>query len=125
MNSEQFSQVFDHQMKMCSEVLFNKATEYATDDDRMHNFNTAAKLTGETPVQALAGFMVKHTISIYDMVAEDPNSFSEGTWDEKITDHINYLILLQALLLEARSKMSIRADSITAGTITAEQTRKH
>jgi len=49
--------------------------------------------------QAVSGMMVKHTVSIFDMV-EGPNTFSEQTWDEKITDHIIYLILLKAALLD-------------------------
>lgn len=43
--------------------------------------------------------MAKHTVSIYDMARSD-DSFSLEKWDEKITDHINYLILLRAVVVE-------------------------
>lgn len=43
--------------------------------------------------------MVKHTVSIYDMV-ERGEQFPLEIWGEKITDHLNYLILLKAVLIE-------------------------
>jgi hypothetical protein len=44
--------------------------------------------------------MSKHTISIFDM-GRSKQDFPLEKWDEKITDHINYLILLRALIIEA------------------------
>jgi hypothetical protein len=48
--------------------------------------------------------MAKHTISIYDMCYGDRNgkTYSLELWDEKITDSINYLLLLKALVTEAK-----------------------
>ena len=43
--------------------------------------------------------MAKHTTSVYDMV-ESGKPYSLELWDEKITDHINYLILLRAALID-------------------------
>lgn len=53
--------------------------------------------------------MAKHTVSIYDM-ARSEETFPLEKWDEKITDHINYLILLRAVVVEeneadARAKL--------------------
>src|SRR6478609_1171256 len=105
MNSEDFAKVFDQQMRLCSEVLFAKAGEYATDDERLHNFKVASALTGRDAVQALGGMMVKHTTSVYDMIEHGaPANFSMEKWDEKITDHINYLILLRACVIEAMNE---------------------
>ena len=46
--------------------------------------------------------MNKHTISIHDYIEdyerEEDHSLEE--WDEKILDHINYLILLRALIID-------------------------
>lgn len=104
MNSEQFAQVFEQTVKSSREVLLKKAGEYATDDDRLHNFNVAAVLEDRHPAQALGGMMVKHTTSVYDMLkAGDPSQFSLEMWDEKIGDHINYLILLKAAVVEAHA----------------------
>lgn len=102
MNSEQFATIFNQQMKLCEDTLLHKAGEYATDDDRLHNFQIASALQGCTPVQALGGMMAKHSTSIYDMIqVKDPAQFTMEMWNEKITDHINYLILLKATVHEA------------------------
>lgn len=99
MNNEEFTYVLNHQVSLCEDILVNKAKEYASDHDRLHNFRVAAALENVTPRQALAGMMAKHTVSIYDMCKAD-NSFSMDVWTEKLTDHINYLILLKAIVYE-------------------------
>ena len=77
----------------------HNAEEYASDVDRLSNFKRAARLKGTTLPQAVTGMMVKHTVSVYDMV-ESGEAFTAAAWDEKIGDHINYLILLKATLIE-------------------------
>lgn len=98
MNSDQFGSVLDAQIKRVQDVLVVKAAEYAT-KDRLANFKKAAYLRQVTLQQAVSGMMVKHTVSIYDMI-ESGEIFPLDHWDEKITDHINYLILLRATLVE-------------------------
>ena len=44
--------------------------------------------------------MSKHVISLYDMCYSSLLHFDMDQWDEKITDCINYLILLKALVKE-------------------------
>ena len=101
MDSNEFSKVFDDIFGKSAGMLNNKAKEYATDVDRLANFKKAANLQSVTPEEALAGMMAKHTVSVNDMINKgDPKLFSEAQWDEKILDHINYLILLKALVLE-------------------------
>ena len=98
MTTNDFNQVIENQTIRINRVLFDKAKEYAT-DDRLHNFKVAAGLQGVPTKQALAGMMVKHTVSVYDMCMNEC-TFPIEIWDEKITDHINYLILLRAIIEE-------------------------
>lgn len=98
MNFEQFEVILNAQIKRVQDVLVVKAAEYAT-EDRLANFKKAAHLRGVGLPQAVAGMMVKHTVSIFDM-AESGKPYPIEQWDEKITDHINYLILLRAALIE-------------------------
>ena len=100
MNGHEFEDVFNDQVDYCRSLLLDKAAEYAEDDDRLHNFTVAADLQGISREEALAGMMCKHTVSIYDMIREGANQFSMEKWEEKITDHINYLILLRALVTD-------------------------
>lgn len=97
MKTEKFNEIIHEQISRSLDVLVVKAKEYAT-DDRLHNFKTAAVLKQETPVQALSGMLVKHTVSIFDMC--NSNDRDMGKWNEKITDHINYLLILRALIEE-------------------------
>lgn len=98
MNSKRFNEVTQEQIERSINVLCNKAKEYAT-TDRLHNFRVAAALQQKTPKQALAGMMAKHTVSVYDMCWSG-EKHPTALWEEKITDSINYLLLLNALVRE-------------------------
>ena len=100
MNTTTFERLFEEQVNRSRSVLVSKGKEYAT-EDRLHNFKVAAALEGKTPEQALAGMMAKHTVSVYDM-AESGLAYPIELWQEKITDHINYLFLLNAIVREER-----------------------
>lgn len=110
MNQAQFSKILEAQIDRCTQVLAVKANEYST-EDRLHNFRTAAQLQGVTLRQAAAGMMAKHTVSLYDMCA-NPDPFSAEYWEEKITDHINYLLLLRAIIHEEADHHPPTEDSI-------------
>lgn len=97
MNHKNFNETINAQIERCKSVLLNKAAEYAADDDRLHNFNVAAALEGVSIRQALYGMMAKHVISIADMCMSD-KVYGKSMWDEKITDNINYLLLLSAVI---------------------------
>jgi len=98
MTSEEFKKVTEAQIDRCLSIMCRKAEEYAT-EDRLHNFKNAAGMMGCDPKNALAGMMAKHTISIYDM-CRSGKVYPIEMWREKITDHINYLLLLNALVEE-------------------------
>lgn len=98
MNGNDFDFTIQNQIKKSQQVLLDKGREYAG-SDRLHNFRQSAGLQGITLKAALAGMMSKHTVSVYDMCeSEDP--FTIEQWEEKITDHINYLLLLKAIVVE-------------------------
>lgn len=100
MKADIFKDILDRQITECQMMLGIKAAQYADgDEDRLHNFRVAAELHGEPMRKALAGMMAKHTVSVYDM-ANDERTYSLDLWIEKITDHINYLLLLRAIVEE-------------------------
>ena len=59
-------------------------------------------------MQALGGMMVKHTTSVYDMIASG-KEYPLSLWNEKITDHINYLLLLKTTVVASLEKTNIPA----------------
>lgn len=99
MTSSDFNRTVENQLNYCKELLGVKSQEYSPDgDDRLHSFTVAAQLLGCSRKEALAGMMVKHTVSIYDMCREGEHTPEK--WEEKITDSINYLLLLRGILEE-------------------------
>lgn len=131
MNNHEFEQLLKEDFEIIKKTLCQKTVEYAgegegtvgdTDGDVIRRdcpgagaeadegevdylscFKHAGEIAGVSPVEALRGFMLKHTASIYDML-RDPRAYTMDKWNEKIFDHINYLILLRALLLEGRTR---------------------
>lgn len=99
MKAEKFNEILRWRLAKTEKVLASKAGEYASSEDRLHNFKEAAAMLRCTPAQALLGFMTKHMVSIYDLVLSDATP-SHETWDEKIGDAVNYLVLLEALVKE-------------------------
>lgn len=104
MDNSTFNGIIEEQMDASGRILIQKAQEYAT-DDRLHNFKNAAVLQSTTLRGALAGMMAKHTVSVYDMCNTDID-YSDELWNEKITDHINYLLLLRAVVAEEKKVMA-------------------
>lgn len=102
MNYQDFVKVFDEQLKLCRKVLITKSAEYST-EDKLHNFKIAGPLQSCTSEQALGGMLAKHVVSIFDMIRKG-SDFPMEVWDEKLTDAINYLILLKALVVERQTK---------------------
>ena len=97
-----FEHIVEEQFNIVRDVLLFKGKEYKREfEDRLAYFKTAAELSGVSPAEALAGMMIKHTISIYSMV-KNSETYCIELWNEKITDHINYLLLLKALVLEEK-----------------------
>ena len=103
MYQNEFDPIIRRQLDRCEDLLAIRGNEYAT-TDRLHNFRVAASMQDTTMRSALAGMMAKHTASIYDMINDEIDAHNKEKWDEKITDHINYLLILQAVLYDERSK---------------------
>lgn len=103
----EFNDVVIRQMECCKSMLVTKGNEYAPDAmenveiDRLAHFKKAATLMRTTPKIALMGMLVKHYISIMDMSMDDKD-YPVEQWDEKITDSINYLLILRAIVEEEK-----------------------
>lgn len=111
MHDNSFSHIIDSQVQTCLDILSTRSNSYANPEDRLHNFRQAAALEKITVPQALAGVMVKHTVSLYDM-CWDNGDYPLEVWTEKITDHINYLLILKAAIID---KLSEGSDQPIAG----------
>ena len=105
MNPKEFDRLLNRRIRIIKRVLLSKNKEYATLHDKLHNFKRAGKMLQCTPETALIGMWTKHVISILDIVDKIENEKeypSRKILNEKITDSINYLILLEALIVEKK-----------------------
>ena len=98
MNSQEFKEILNERLKKIKSTIKSKGQEYAT-EDRLYNFKRAAKILETSPEEALAGMFVKHLVSVLDLI-EGTLTPTKHLINEKIGDTINYLILLEAMLLE-------------------------
>lgn len=105
MNNAAFESSCLELQKHCQDLLKVKATEYVEKapegmEDRLSNFKTAAALLKESPEKALLGMLVKHIVSVRDMVydIDIDRSHEIRVWREKLGDIINYCFLLYALI---------------------------
>ena len=99
MTNQKFEDIVNQQFETCRDLLVDKGKEYSLTDDRLAAFKKAAELQGETIKQALCGMLAKHIVSVYDMCMSG-EAFTIDKWGEKITDSINYLLLLIAAVME-------------------------
>lgn len=108
-------------LKQVEELFQTKGDEYAI-KSAFHNFVEAVKLsrTAKTPIQVLEGYMLKHEMSLEDILYDadrvytiNPDSYSieelqklhenkpsKEKLDEKLNDILVYLILLKGMLYE-------------------------
>ncbi len=99
MKASEFNKILNARCKKMKSILTTKADEYASSTDRLHNFKAAGRMSNTTPEAALKGMAAKHAVSVQDMI-DHPEAITLGLIDEKIGDCINYLVLLEALMLE-------------------------
>lgn len=99
MKTEEFKNMMKDTYKLSEELLLKKRAEYSENGDVLSAFKQASQMQNNSYIQALGGMMSKHTVSLYEMISgKDRKSLEQ--WDEKILDHINYLILLRAAVFE-------------------------
>lgn len=130
MTIKTFNTIVHEQINTCTNMLIGKGLEYAPgaaakleesgrlieqpngqiafgcqiapvfeSKDRLAHFKKAAAIMNTTPKAALLGMLSKHIVSVSDMCT-DNRDYPIEKWDEKITDSINYLLILRAIVEE-------------------------
>lgn len=101
MTNEQFNKLVDDRIDLIKKTLFAKGKGYSFNGDRLHNFKLAANMQRTTVPKAAYGIAAKHFVSIIDLVNGDLPA-TDSNLDEKITDAIAYLLLIEAALTECQ-----------------------
>lgn len=109
MTTKEFDKVLDEVLESTVKVMRSKSEEYATDDNKLHNFDQGARMTGQTREKVLYGFALKHLISINDIRNDIEKGIlpSKELLDEKFGDAINYLILEKASIIDRINKTTL------------------
>lgn len=111
MKHKEFEKLLKERFNIIRSVLIKKNKEYASDEDKLHNFKRAGAMLQCSQEKALIGMWTKHVISILDIVDKWDNKgiFPDmKQLNEKLTDAINYLILLEACFKEKKLFKIIR-----------------
>jgi hypothetical protein len=101
-----FDFIIEDTLKEISSLLIVKGKEYRRNNDPFHNFNEGSKSTGEIPEKVLKGFLLKHEISINDMVQDLEQGIlpTKEKVNEKFNDNIIYLLIQKAMILHRLEK---------------------
>lgn len=102
MDNKTFNAIVEERIEVIKKVLASKATEYAR-GDRLSHFKTAGRLDDESPERALWGMFKKHIVSVKDLIDDIEAGrppMPWPVWQEKLTDMVNYPILLEGLIKE-------------------------
>lgn len=105
MKEEEFGKLVKARLDKCIGTLVLKNKEYSSDVDRLHNFKQAGRARGVSPEEALSGMLMKHLVSMWDMIDDIEYKVPiQRTVSEKLGDIINYVLLLEALITERRGE---------------------
>ena len=110
MTTKEFMKLVKNRFEICSSLLEgNKDAEYTRNDDKLWNFKQAGTLMESSPEFALKGMWVKHIVSVFDMIddLEENKLPSDLFIEDKITDMINYTLLLEGLIRERKENRTI------------------
>lgn len=99
MTGNAFFAMVERRIEQIRSVLISKSKEYSTDKDKLHNFKSNPIGCKETPTEVCWGYLRKHLQSIYDIAMGNVEA-TQAQIEEKIGDSINYMFLMEALLIE-------------------------
>ncbi len=102
MTKQEFSKYLEQRLQRITDTLDKKGKEYAYIDNVFVNFEDGAEITGDCREKVIFNYMLKHLVSVIQIV-RDANTYTYPTKkviEEKFGDLINYLILIEASLLE-------------------------
>jgi hypothetical protein len=96
MKQKQLEKLFNARIKHCANLLLSKGKEYSDGSDRLRNFYDGSVLLGINPKQYALSLVTKHIVALKDHIMQN-KEMSDEFIDEKISDIINYAVLIEAL----------------------------
>ena len=102
MTHEKFNILVEDVLQQCKKVMCAKSKDYSETDDKLANAKLQARIDCITPIEAFRGNDLKHRASIIQGLDDIQKGKirSKKWWYEKFIDHINYQLLIIALIEE-------------------------
>ena len=101
MTKEEFSEYLDKRLQRIKNTLDNKGNEYANTENVFINFERSAAIRDKnTKEEVMLDYAMKHLVSVIDIIDNPTKAVNSKLIEEKFGDLINYLILIEASLLE-------------------------
>lgn len=96
-----FDSIINSTLEDIKELILVKSKEYIRNDNPLHNFESASKISGKHPLEVLDGFLLNHEVSIKDITSDKVKGLdvSAKQVHEKIDDNIIYLLIKKVMLL--------------------------
>lgn len=101
MNNNKFTEVVLGIVDECKELLIKKGEDYSTDKDRISHFKDAERFTSLSRWQVWEALFFKHIQGIRTYMKSGRKGLNEDI-HHRIRDAINYLIILEAMLVEEK-----------------------
>lgn len=82
-------------------LLVEKGKEYRRNNNPYHNFEKGAQMTGLIPEKVLQGFLLKHLVSVDDMINDLEVGVlpKESQVEEKFNDILVYFLIQKCQIL--------------------------
>jgi hypothetical protein len=102
MTEDEFDEVIDKTLNKARDILIVKGKEYRRNGNPFHNFDEGARMRGMLREKVLDGFVLKHEISVNDMVNDIDKGIlpSKEVVEEKFGDILVYLLIKKASILD-------------------------
>lgn len=106
MKVEQFEKESRDVLEHCWGLLFSKAKEYASDEDRLWNFRQPTSMMGTNPANVCLWYDMKHIGSLSEIARKVDMGVvpSREMLKEKVGDYLNYGLLFYACMIEQIEK---------------------
>ena len=101
MNNIEFNKHVKTVLKEVKSRFKRKVTEYANDDDRLHNFKHIADFMQQNTAVTALTLLMKNFTSLRDKIV-NKEDMSKDFIDEKLIDTLCYLLLLYAIVIEKK-----------------------
>lgn len=117
MRPEIFQALVRWRLDKLTDILVTKGAEYATNGDRLHNFNSSARIDNVSKAQALHGFMLKHYTNYRDMLDKFNRDEEIPVYQirERFGDLLAYFLIQEVIFMEKYDAAGIAIESGVIG----------